>query len=245
LEQLNLMGQGRWQHGGEGIKGAVKDATERQFSTKSGRGAVRAGLVFSLAMSSRTSLRSVFSSWSALIALLSLGVLGGALSGCSRPTAYVIEGDTMVYTLTNLHPDERRGLAYSLNYQQDGLIPVCTQVNIDSVNQQELRFTVSGTGRQYRYLFTRHLRDAIDMHMSRYFGPNCPDLTALSEADRVGIQQGQVFQGMSKQGVILAIGYPPEHQTPSLEADQWSYWRNSHSRFQVYFVGGLVSGIQQ
>jgi hypothetical protein len=61
----------------------------------------------------------------------------------------------------------------------------------------------------------------------------------------VGIQQGQVFQGMSKQGVILAIGYPPEHQTPSLEADQWSYWRNSHRRFQVYFVGGLVSGIQQ
>ena len=45
--------------------------------------------------------------------------------------------------------------------------------------------------------------------------------------------------------VILAIGYPPEHQTPSLDADQWSYWRNSHSRFQVYFVGGLVSGIQQ
>ena len=103
MEQLNLMGQGRWQHGGEGIKGAVKDATERQFSTKSRRGAVGAGLVFSLAMSSRTSLRSVFSSWSALLALLSLGALGGALSGCSSPTAYVIEGDTMVYTLTNLH----------------------------------------------------------------------------------------------------------------------------------------------
>ena len=51
--------------------------------------------------------------------------------------------------------------------------------------------------------------------------------------------------GMSREGVILAVGYPPEHQTPSLEADQWSYWRNSHSRFQVYFVGGLVSGIQQ
>ena len=87
-------------------------------------------------------------------------------------------------------------------------------------------------------------RDAIDMHMNRYFGPNCPDLTALSDADRAGIQQGQVFQGMSKQGVILAIGYPPEHATPSLDSDQWSYWRNSHSRFLVYFVDGVVSGIQ-
>ena len=200
-------------------------------------------------MSSHASLRSLFSSTffsgSVLLALVSLALMGGALSGCSRPTAYVIEGETLVYTLTNLHPDDQRSLAYSLNYQQDGLIPVCTQVNIDSVNQRELRFTVGATGRQYRYLFTRHLRDAIDMHMNRYFGPNCPDLTALSEADRSGIQQGQVFQGMSKQGVILAIGYPPEHQTPSLDADQWSYWRNSHRRFQVYFVGGLVSGIQQ
>jgi hypothetical protein len=189
-------------------------------------------------------LKSVFSFRSGMFMLLALGGLGGSVSGCSRTTAYVIEGETLVYTLTNLHPDERRGLAYSLNYQQDGLIPVCTQVNIDSVNQRELRFTVASSGRQYRYLFTRHLRDAIDLHMGRYFGPNCPDLTALSDADRVGIQQGQVFQGMSKQGVILAVGYPPEHQTPSLEVDQWAYWRNAHRRFLVYFVDGLVSGIQ-
>lgn len=180
-------------------------------------------------------------SWALILTLLGLGA---ALAGCSRPTRYVIEGDTQVYTLTNLHPDERRGLLYSLNYQQDGLLPVCTQVNVDSVDQRELRFTVGATGRQYRYLFTRHMRDAIDMHMNRYFGPNCPDLTALSDADRAGIQQGQVFQGMSKQGVILAIGYPPEHATPSLDSDQWSYWRNSHSRFLVYFVDGVVSGIQ-
>ena len=117
-------------------------------------------------------------------------------------------------------------------------------MNVDSVDQRELHFTVTASGRQYRYLFTRHLRDAIDMHMGRYFGPNCPDLTALSDADRAGIQQGQVFQGMSKQGVIIAIGYPPEHATPSLDSDQWSYWRNSHSRFVVHFVDGVVSGIQ-
>ena len=29
---------------------------------------------------------------------------------------------------------------------------------------------------------------------------------------------------MSKDAVLMAYGYPPDHKTPKLEDDTWSYW---------------------
>ena len=40
---------------------------------------------------------------------------------------------------------------------------------------------------------------------------------------------------MSKEGVILAIGYPPVHKTVSLEGKTWKYWTNRFNTFDVIF----------
>ncbi len=84
------------------------------------------------------------------------------------------------------------------------------------------------------------------MHLDLYFGPHCPDLDALqlNEIDFQGIEQGRVFGGMTKNGVLRAIGYPPVHQTPSLDLDRWTYWRNRARRFMVYFRDGVVVRIR-
>ena len=50
---------------------------------------------------------------------------------------------------------------------------------------------------------------------------------------------------MSKAGVLVAIGYPPDHATPSLDANEWIYWRNKMFRFGVQFTGDVVSGIRR
>ena len=84
----------------------------------------------------------------------------------------------------------------------------------------------------------------MDQQMARYFGTACPNVTAMSPADQAGIQQGQVFQGMTKQGVIMAVGYPPEHRTPSLQQDTWYFWGARNRTYQVYFANGIVTAIQ-
>jgi hypothetical protein len=147
-------------------------------------------------------------------------------------------------TLVNLHPDEERRQLYSVNYQQLGLIPRCTPVHIDSTSDKGIAFTVTSTGRSYDYAFHDTMVEGPDKHLARYFGAACPELSGLNPLDMKGIEQGIASVGMTKNGVILALGYPPEHATPSPDGDQWVYWKNRWDRFVVRFDNGIVVAIQ-
>lgn len=147
-------------------------------------------------------------------------------------------------TLVNLHPDEERGQLYSVNYQQLGLIPRCTPVHIVATGNKGIKFTVTSSGRTYDYAFHDTMVDAPEKHLARYFGAACPETVGINPLDMQGIEKGTVSEGMTKNGVILALGYPPEHATPSPERDEWIYWKNRWDRFIVRFDNGIVSAIQ-
>ena len=158
---------------------------------------------------------------------------------------YPLIGQAPVYTLVNLHPDEPRQRLYSVNYQQQGLIPLCTKVKLESLDKRKLTFRVLGKDREYEYVFHNSLREPIPKHLDRYFGKKCePKLESLSEVDRKGVQAGSVLPGMTKRAVILAIGYPPEHATPSLDSDVWTFWKNRFGKMQVHFTGNKVTEIK-
>ena len=148
-------------------------------------------------------------------------------------------------TLVNLHPDEERLQLYSVNYQMVSVLPRCTPVTIDATSNKGIEFTVTSTGRQYSYAFHDTMVEGPEKHLARYFGPSCPELPAgLNPLDMQAMDTGVVVEGMTKQGVIFALGYPPEHATPSPDRDQWIYWKNRWDRFIVRFADGIVVGVQ-
>jgi hypothetical protein len=66
----------------------------------------------------------------------------------------------------------------------------------------------------------------------------------LNDADREGIQAGKAMVGMTKQGVLIALGYPARHYTQSLEQDRWTYWKNRYNKYAVFFdESGTVAQI--
>ncbi|MCL5279424.1 MAG: outer membrane protein assembly factor BamE [Planctomycetes bacterium] len=66
----------------------------------------------------------------------------------------------------------------------------------------------------------------------------------LSDVDRQGIEAGKALVGMSKQGVMIALGYPAQHRTPSLDDNRWTYWKGRHDTYVVEFDGsGKVAAI--
>lgn len=169
-----------------------------------------------------------------------------AVPAAARDIEYHLIKAPGVVTLVNLHPDESSRRLYSVNYQQDGLMPLCTKVRILSVTHRQMIFETVDGGRKYEYLFHDSLKDPIPQHLDRYFGTACPKkkADALGKIDRQGIKEGRVIPGMTKAGVILAVGYPPEHATPELKLNVWKYWRNRFATRQVYFEGGKVSRIE-
>ena len=151
-----------------------------------------------------------------------------------------------VYTLTNLHPDESRGQLYAANFQQDGLIPVCTEVELLDLGRKRLVFRVKSSGKEYKYDYHKAAGEDFVTHLNRYFGKDCnKDKAAkLSEIDQNGIKQGKALSGMSKQGVTLAIGYPPLSKTRTLDSTTWKYWFNRFNTFDVNFNDqGIVTAV--
>jgi hypothetical protein len=150
-----------------------------------------------------------------------------------------------VYTLTNLHPDETERRLYAVNFQQPGLIPRCTAVRITRLRRSAMIFVVVDGNREYEYLNHDAAAEPFNDHLLRFFGSQCEsDSTGLNDADVDGIRRGVALVGMTRKGVILAIGYPPRHVNPSIERGDWTYWRHRFDRFIVQFDDkGLVTGI--
>jgi len=142
-----------------------------------------------------------------------------------------------VYTLTNLHPDENRAKLYSVNFQQAGLIPLCTEVEITKASHKQIKFRIKETGREYKYDHHKNAGEDLNTNAAKYFGKECNKnkVAKLSKIDQDGIKQGKALMGMSKQGVIYAIGYPPVGKTPTLDATTWKYWFNRFNTFDVIF----------
>lgn len=64
--------------------------------------------------------------------------------------------------------------------------------------------------------------------------------------DREGVRQGRALPGMSKNGVLTALGYPPKNLTPDLDADVWTYAKNRESDLVVDFTeDGLVARVKR
>ncbi len=171
-----------------------------------------------------------------------LGLLALLLTtSCATPLDWQYSGQE-TYTQTNLHPDPRKNRLFTINYQQPGLLPLGTKVRIDSITKKKMKFTAVDTGAEYRYDHHR-LTPSFVEHLNQYFGPQNPSSEALtlSDTDQKGIKAGRATAGMSKRGVILAIGYPPPHMTPSTDGDRWTYWVNRWGKtFVVDFEGDQV-----
>ena len=180
---------------------------------------------------------------------LSLFVCAACRHAPTKPPTELIpglSGATKIYTLTNLHPDEERVTLYSGNFQQPGLIPICSEVYFTYADESWLSFKVVATGKEYYYYEHAVAAEPLLVNASHYFGPRCPQdqLAKLTPIEKKGVAQGVAIPGMRKEAVILACGYPPLRDTPSLDAKSWRYWSSRMRYFTVDFdAKGVVEKV--
>ncbi|MFA5903690.1 MAG: hypothetical protein WC836_07110 [Desulfobacula sp.] len=100
------------------------------------------------------------------------------------------------------------------------------------------------TGEQITYLFAeKHMAMDKKAYLEKIFSPDPVPLDGLSELDLKGIKNGSALNGMTRKGVMIAMGYPAAHRTPSLDAGEWIYWTNRFGTIAVVFdENGIVTG---
>ena len=162
------------------------------------------------------------------------------LVGFAIPYAHAdfrIEENAKAQLLVNLHPDARKARLYSANFQQDGLIPICSEVQFTDVDDNSIKFTVLATGTEYTYIHHRAGGQYFELHLEQIFGTKCNQaaLDNLSATDKTGVKLGKALPGMTKAGVVFALGSPPVLYTPNQDNNEWIYYRNRFVKNYYYF----------
>ena len=169
------------------------------------------------------------------------------VAGSFAQAADYNKGSTL-FLLSNLHPDISKNLLYTMNYQLPNLIPICSEVTV--ISKSKKKFTFSLEGREYIMAYDKHTKKAgvaFNTVLDFYFGSRCDKeaIKGLSSVDRKGIRKGIPYVGMTRQGLIYAMGRPPIHANPNLDSDTWMYWLNRFKRQAIDFDdNGLVEEIR-
>jgi hypothetical protein len=176
-----------------------------------------------------------------LLGLLIAGLLALAIAACgARQIPSQLTNNTY-FAEANLFLN--KGQLISLNYRSGTPLPLGTQVTVNSVTAEQIHFTLVDTGMQYVFINHRATGTDIQANFQRFFGTEDPDdkLLDLTPEEQDQVHKALPAVGMSRAAVLLAIGPPPSHKTPTLDAPIWTYWNNRATTFEVHFgADGLV-----
>jgi hypothetical protein len=62
-----------------------------------------------------------------------------------------------------------------------------------------------------------------------------PKIAAWPAPVRDAVKAGRIRVGMTKEQVLASVGYPPSHQTPTLESPFWKHWYSNFGNYLVEF----------
>jgi len=134
-----------------------------------------------------------------------------------------------------------KGQHSATNYWVGDTLPINTKVQLVKLNKGGFTLKRSDTGVQIdvknepKYTQRDSVQLAKEMLAEQ---PTNIDLYGKEMAD--AINSGTPRLGMTKTQVLLARGYPPSHETPSLDGPNWKYWDNRWVTHLFVFDGNIL-----
>jgi len=177
-----------------------------------------------------------------LIAIVGLGVFFTGCGGAklSPEVQKKFDNKAKLYTTRNMHYNIARGgvkIVETTNYQVGILLPVNSQVTMQEIEKNQITFLYKGQEILLRNK-PKYTGVGIDEIAKQYFSTKKVNLNKFTKKERKAIKTAQVVPGMSKKAVLISLGTPPAHVTPSTEMDQWKYWRTRWRTFLINFQDG-------
>ncbi len=176
---------------------------------------------------------------------LIVAVAAGFIGGCKSPEVPSPYTGTNRYLCCNLYYEKTT--TTDASWQVGTKVPFGTPVYINRVRRNAVEFTPQGYPTltiAYKY---GDKSVPFDTYLDRLFPEHDPrKMLRKVPAKRVqAIEQGLVEPGMTKDQVMMALGVPPGHRTPSLDSPTWTYWRNRWDTMTIYFVGDKVERVSR
>jgi hypothetical protein len=131
------------------------------------------------------------------------------------------------------------------NYFVGATLPAGTPVQVQSMRSDSVTFTADG---KKLSLYHRYgtAQESLQQYVNKVLVSDDPKahLATFPRAAQQAIRDGRVEKGMTREQVIMSLGYPPTHRTASTTSNEWTYWYNRWVTYKVQFDdAGLVSNV--
>lgn len=152
------------------------------------------------------------------------------------------QGRTL-YTCCNIHYETAE--ISDADYFIGSTIPAGTPVQVDAMTSDSVTFTANGTKLTLNHRYGS-AQESIQQYVDKVFVAEDPKgkLATFPRSAQDAIREGRVEKGMTREQVIMSLGFPPTHRTASTTSNEWTYWYNRWVSYKVQFDNqGLVASV--
>ncbi len=171
-----------------------------------------------------------------LAGALALGACqgGGGLSLPGVAGAAPAEPMAQGYTCCNLHYEN--DWISDANWGALPMIPAGTPAQATGYGRYRVAATVGGKPMRLGLDYGRE-QLTLPKFAAQLIVPQDPKakIAAWPAAVQRAVAQGRVMNGMTREQVLVSLGYPMASETPSIDGPIWRYWLSSFDEYQVVF----------
>jgi len=164
---------------------------------------------------------------------------------------FLAHADGPRYLKYNIHAQEgpRDAKASYANWTDPGaghfIIPVNTKIVTEPYRKGFIITDVEKKKEVYFEYNAKYMKMSQEDYIKLITSAEPVSLDGLSSLDQKGVKEGKARIGMSKKGIMAALGYPCAVATASPEENIWTYWRNRWKKTTVEFdEAGFVKEIK-
>jgi hypothetical protein len=170
---------------------------------------------------------------------LALAMMWGAVAATELPQPS--EG----FLCCNLQVDD--GWISDINQRTETsrMVPAGTPIRATGYGRHRVKVLVAGKAMELGNDYSRKVE--LRAFAQRYIVVQDPAESLASWAPEVreAVRSGQLLPGMSREQVVMSVGYPVADKTPDLDALDWRFWATSELEYKVGFdAAGRVVTIE-
>lgn len=130
------------------------------------------------------------------------------------------------------------------NLAQLAFIPAGTRINVKKIDGYRAYVEVDGKPMRLGHDYGRE-QETTEQWVNKLVVVEDPRLKIAKypPAIRKAIEAGKLMKGMTKEQVIISVGYPQTNENPKLDGPYWRYWWSSYGPYYVYWSANKISKI--
>ncbi len=171
------------------------------------------------------------------------------LAAVAACTVTVAQAQPLVsgFLCCNMRSDAK-GWITDINYEESGkhVVPAGTPATMTGYGRNRFEFDVTGNLPRKNYWIGNDYSRKLGMEefAARYIVKSDPNAKIASFPPKIrdAIRAQKIALGMTKEQVLMSLGYPSGDETPNLDGP-WKFYLWSFSPFTVSFTGGKLAKI--